>query len=784
MQSGYLKLCAWALLIELVFFAGTIDLPSKEAFVDIFAFLTNDKAILASIASLLVAAICGASFLVAYFYWKKLAAFFDKAGQEQATYLDTLDASKVSLAIVLAAAASLFFELIMIRWQASLVPLFAFYKNFSLLACFAGLGLGYGLARQKHIPLLLGLVMLAALVAGLSLLRMGIDTRSQLMTTVPVVEQQSMGLISIPSYYFLVGFIPYYIFIGIVFTITALAFIPVGQVCGRLMQRKPDLIAYGLNLLGSIIGIVLIFIISYLWSPPVIWFSLLLGILLWFQRANLRLHYAGVVVSIVVLIAAAWPVWPTAQAIYSPYQLILRASNKLSGLTMLEAGGLYYQHIYDLAFSNSNRQTDKHTRLARDYYELPYRFQTGPGRVAIVGSGTGNDVAAALRMTQAHIDAIEIDPVIIALGKKYHPEYPYADTRVTIINNDARTFFRTTRETYDAIVYGMLDSHTLLSHASSVRLDSFVYTQEGLQEAYTHLATGGIISLSFSMLSPELGRKIYMMMENVFDASPTVIQAGYDDSIVFIATKGKPTPRPTAWLKASGFSDASAQYGDPSIRTDIPTDDWPFFYMAERVYPFSYIPMLGLVLLLTWLISRELFEREAQWRANLLPFFFLGAGFMLVQTKSITQLGLLFGNTWQTIGITIIGLLLMAYLANAFVAQRRATLGTTVPAMLLLVTLLAGYVVAVQGGFSATIWGYRLWTIILVSLPMFFSGILFSSLLRRHQDISSVMFANILGAMLGGILEYNSMYFGFAFLYLLAIALYALAIFFSYQKTK
>jgi xanthosine utilization system XapX-like protein len=59
---------------------------------------------------------------------------------------------------------------------------------------------------------------------------------------------------------------------------------------------------------------------------------------------------------------------------------------------------------------------------------------------------------------------------------------------------------------------------------------------------------------------------------------------------------------------------------------------------------------------------------------------------------------------------------------------------------------------------------------------MFFSGIVFSTLLAGAPAISGVMAVNLIGSMLGGILEYNSMYYGFRFLYVLGIGLYALAL--------
>jgi spermidine synthase len=117
------------------------------------------------------------------------------------------------------------------------------------------------------------------------------------------------------------------------------------------------------------------------------------------------------------------------------------------------------------------------------------------------GLGTGNDVAAALRAGAGAVDAVEIDPAIQELGRIYHPELPYSDPRVRFVNDDARSFLRTTSATYDLIVYGLLDSHTLLSHASSVRLDSFVYIVEGFRETRAHLRDDGVVSLSFAILS-------------------------------------------------------------------------------------------------------------------------------------------------------------------------------------------------------------------------------------------------------------------------------------------
>ena len=61
-------------------------------------------------------------------------------------------------------------------------------------------------------------------------------------------------------------------------------------------------------------------------------------------------------------------------------------------------------------------------------------------------------------------------------------------------------------------------------------------------------------------------------------------------------------------------------------------------------------------------------------------------------------------------------------------------------------------------------------------LPVFFSGILFARFLDAGASIAGAMAVNLLGAMVGGLLEYNAMYFGFRFLYGLAALLYLCAL--------
>ena len=705
------------------------------------------------------------------FCWGWLAEPFERQVGLMGTAFESdyanLDAKTKIRSIVLVTMLSLLLELVLIRWLASVFPVFSFYKNFTMLACFLGLGAGYAVAERKPCAPALVLPMLALFVGAITLLRY--DTGIGYLIF-------SVGWLSTFD-------LPVYFLLGASFVLCACICYPVDQLCGKLLHSSNSLNAYGLNLMGSILGVVALFVMSLYWLPPVIWFGAMGGIMLLFVLSHDDFLPVGIASFCVLLAILAWPVQPETQRIYSPYQLLERNA-KADGLMQILSGGSYYQKVYNFADSKRGLESGA-DRYVRAYYEFPYNFNKTPERVAIVGSGSGNDVATALRMGAAHVDAIEIDPAIAFLGTKYHPERPYDDPRVTLSINDARNFFRTADQKYDLIVYGVLDSHTALSHASSLRVDSYVYTREGIAEAFRLLKPDGVLSISFTLVNDALGFKLSKILRDLPGAGkPLAVRVLYDSSrtTAFVVKKGQAVTMPDANAFASiGFSDVSNYFAQPYPESAVPTDDWPFFYMVERAYPFTYMIALGMILLLSYFFVRKTIGFSDPIDRNYLPFFFLGAGFMLVETKAITELGLHLGGTWLVIAAAIMLVLIMAFLANLIVTRTARRLAG--PAYLgLFVSLLVGYGLAISHGqwmFGPPVVQLMLSCFVL-TIPLFFAGIIFSSLIGEAKiNISTAFSYNLMGALFGGVMEYNSMYFGFAFLYLLALGFYSLAWVFS-----
>jgi hypothetical protein len=141
-----------------------------------------------------------------------------------------------------------------------------------------------------------------------------------------------------------------------------------------------------------------------------------------------------------------------------------------------------------------------------------------------------------------------------------------------------------------------------------------------------------------------------------------------------------------------------------------------------------------------------------------LHFALLGMGFLLLETKSITDCSLYFGATWLVTVIVVTGVLLMVLAAN-FAAMRVREFSPWMYAPLFLA--LALLVLVPRGKILALAFpGRLLWALVMVPLPVFFAGIIFSTTFRLAASPSGAFGANLIGAMIGGFCEYFAMAVG------------------------
>ena len=360
------------------------------------------------------------------------------------------------------------------------------------------------------------------------------------------------------------------------------------------------------------------------------------------------------------------------------------------------------------------------------------------------------------------------------MGIKFHPEKPYLNDRVNLTINDARNFIKETKK-YDLIIYSVLDSHANLSGKGGVRLDSYVYTVESFFEAKQKLNGNGIIFLSFAVSTKEMGVKIYKMLNKSFEANQPLVLTRKDSNkfeeniYVFIVSDNEVDLD----LLGTSFKFTNLFLPDASIKNvDMSTDDWPFFYMSYRVYPLSYMLLISFIFVVSFVFIKK------HTGINLSKFsftsFFLGVGFMLMETKGITELAKIYGSTWVVVSVVIISVLFMAYIANLLVIKKFKISNNQIY-FLLLLSILVSLGITFVNYYNYPTYLLKIFVPIILTLPVLFSGLAFSRELIKSGSTANTLSCNILGALVGGLLEYNSMYFGFKFLYLLAFVAYLMA---------
>lgn len=676
--------------------------------------------------------------------------------------------------LFLASFLSLFAELAFIRWIAVEVRVFAYFKNLALLLCFLGFGLGCALAGKR----VRWTYAASALMALLLAVRLGgqksLETLSQALGSSDV-EIWKAGWNSNWSHFALAALTA-----AALMLLLVLIFVPLGQVVSRQMDLAArPLPAYSWNLVASLAGILAFFGACRLMLPPVIWLSLVLvGFALLQTRRPERIFMAVLVVPAILLLYQ--PPSPDHISLWTPYQQIeyfrLRYPDGEFKWAQINVNHSGYQSLINL----DSAFLARHPELVREPldenpYNLPFRFSVPHPSVLIVGSGAGNDVAAALRNGSRSVDAVEIDPAVLALGRREHPEHPYSSPRVSAHLTDARAFLKRTTRQYDLVLFGLLDSHTQFSDYSNMRIDNFVYTAESFREAAAHLSPEGVLFVKFEVDRPWMGKRILELLTNTFHKSPVVFHASSSYTAAAtcfaISSSDRVQQALAADPRLAAFtSHAPGFVSSPAV--PVTTDDWPYLYQQGRWIPTTFLSIAILVILIATALYLEI--PEARERVPSLFFFSMGAGFLLLETQVISRLALFYGTTWQVNGIVIGTLLATLLVANAVVERSRSGLSRRWIVIGLLGGLILAYVLPLNhvpgsasfaGAVAAAVF----------AVPVFFAGLLFAREFRRTDSPSAALAANMLGAVLGGLLENVSFITGMRALLLVATVLYCLA---------
>jgi spermidine synthase len=703
----------------------------------------------------------------------------------------------------------LYLELQLIRWLGAEMKLFSYFKNFVLMAAFAGLGLGClrperSEGRRMWLPwcvLALVLVCVSAHTFGLSLLFFpdaGIVQWNGSLASPRLREALERIATSLPLgpspdalLPFVVGAILIIVY-GILGLVAA-TFYGLGRLLAAAFEGERPLVAYSADIVGSLAGSLLAALGSWFEAPPVVWITVASVVLIALMPPGRRVT-AAVALSLAVA-AAGYRHMTVPGSYWSPYYHITlspRPPLRIGDIERSPGGAIDVNHSPFQDFEDLSPEALEAYRASyppeevavlegiRTRHELPFRLGSALGQVLVLGAGTGNDVAAGLRLGAGKIDAVDIDPTILDIGRHKHPERPYDSPRVTMITDDARAVLgRLAGEPrYDLVVFGTLDSHAAVNALSSLRLEYFVYTVQSFRSALSVLKPDGLLVVAFATGWKHWVTERMVRTLTVASGEPVrVLKLQREpDRSFFIAG---PLAARLDWPRLArehDFVDETATYAAVSIRPA--TDNWPYLYMDPERLPWV---LLGCVALNVALASLALHRLAGKGdppgpggRAYAWQMFFMGAGFLLIETKAITEVSLALGATWRVNAVVFGTLLVLILLANLWVLRRPGSDGRLAFGCLLGALLLKWALDPTLAAFAPTPIG-RFVTPIISCGPAVFASVIFARLFSASEKSARALGANVVGAVLGGGLEVLAIFTGIRTLELVALTIYATA---------
>ena len=628
----------------------------------------------------------------------------------------------------------LFLELALIRLVAAHNVYVRYFTNFVLLASFLGIGLGFLRANSTRDSFSSLPYVLLVCIAFVLLFPVGQRSGA------------THGAFGMPS-------LPVWLSLPVIFFLVTLVMMASAAGVARAFGTFRPLHAYRLDIIGSIVGIILFTIASILRLPPVAW---ILAVALLFGATIGRRATPGHWVALGLAIALLGVQWRISGDLWSPYYRVDVEARQGDGRTPIFVNGLPHQSIWTLE------------DLVREqpFYGYPYgHIPDNPlDEVLIIGAGSGNDVALALARGAGHVDAVEIDPVLQELGRERHPNGPYQDTRVSVHVEDGRAFLERSDRKYDLILFALPDSLVLVAGQGSLRLESFLFTREAFASVRSHLEPEGVFSM-YNYYRPDVFARYAATLTEVFGSRPCFDMgepgAGANYQAVLTISAQQDVVR------------CSTFWAPPQVVPRPATDDYPFPYAQGWGLSTFYIVSLVSLLLGSAVAIRRFGHVDVADARRYLDLFFMGAAFLLLETKSIVQFALLFGTTWLVNSLVFAGILLSVLLAIEIAERVKLRPGLLYSA--LLVSLGVAWVVRPEQllGLSPVTRFVAATTITFA--PIFFGNLIFAERFRSVGSSTTAFGINLLGAILGGVLEYSAVVLGYRGLILVVAAAYTAA---------
>jgi len=497
----------------------------------------------------------------------------------------------------------------------------------------------------------------------------------------------------------------------------------------------------------------------------------LLSIIFWRPAS---LHLICLLISCGVLVLA-WKTETTHDVVWSMYHRFeLKAvdhkvlSGKSPALVDIDRTlqGFYKPEDPAAVPSSTGELVDKNAEFSNRtaFLRLPY-LNNKPSLVLVLGTGLGEDISQALKAGATYIDAVELDPVLLELGKAF--DNNYASPLVHVVNADPRNYINSCDKKYDTIILGCLDVQkdaTTLSHFRDVSL----YTKDSYRKCLNLLKPNGNLLISCAAADSKdadiLCQRFYATANQALTEKPVVVGGSNTGWSPFLFRLNKTPQKPPALHEVAPFS--VVLFG-PNAKFQILSEDLP--YICLRAAPLS-LTCFALFVVAAAAIgfapsgSANNLVVMARERQSLL----VATGFALAISGTVNRCELLLGSSWHVGAIAYGAFLLLnwriiaAYI-DAEAGRIEHFLYPTLLASLLVSFLLPIHWLSKWGIFGLVV------ILFLTVLPVLRILLIIPSISARSESLQKALVFNLLGFALGILLQPAAIILGNNSLFLIAL---------------
>lgn len=137
--------------------------------------------------------------------------------------------------------------------------------------------------------------------------------------------------------------------------------------------------------------------------------------------------------------------------------------------------------------------------LAYDVTNLAYSLRS-TGRVGVIGVGGGRDLLGAWIFGFRDVTGVELNPTFVELLRRPGPFATFAGISrlpgVRLVNDEARSWFTRTKETFDLVEMSMADTWAATGAGAFTLTENGLYTVEGWTTFLSRLSEYGLFSVS------------------------------------------------------------------------------------------------------------------------------------------------------------------------------------------------------------------------------------------------------------------------------------------------